>query len=211
MGGRRRHRTRTRRVVGAVLGTAGIVLALVVAGVVGVAIAASRAPWPASAPPSFAMPACPAADPVTVGDVVVPRGPVAGYCQDRLVNAAQVIRAAESLGIGTRTQTVGVMTAIGESGLVNLNYGDAAGPDSRGLFQQRDNGAWGTYAERMDPYTAALHFFQKAIKVPGWQTMAPTELAHTVQRNADPDYYAQYWPDAEQVVTALTGQSVPSG
>ncbi|AYG02236.1 hypothetical protein [Gryllotalpicola protaetiae] len=192
--------------MGAVLGTAGLVVVLIVAGVVGIAIAAGNAASQASAPPASLGPQCPAADPVTVGDVVVPRGPVAGYCQDRLVNAAQVIRAAESLGIGTRTQTIGVMTAIGESGLVNLDHGDAAGPDSRGLFQQRDNGAWGTYAERMDPYTAALHFFQKAITVPGWQTMAPTQLAHTVQRNADPDYYAQYWPDAEQVVAALTGQ-----
>ncbi|GAA4178702.1 hypothetical protein GCM10022287_29490 [Gryllotalpicola koreensis] len=176
---------------------------LVVAGVVGVAIAASKAQPQASDSPAFALPACPAADPVTVGDIVVPRGPVAGYCQARLVNAAQVIRAAQSLGIGTHTQAVGVMTAIGESGLVNLDYGDAAGPDSRGLFQQRDNGAWGTYAERMDPYTAALHFFQKAIRVPGWQTMEPTALAHAVQRNADPGYYAKYWPEAEQIVAAL--------
>lgn len=207
MGKRGRRRKSTRRVVGAVLGTAAAIVALVVAGVVGVAIAASTAPSQASDSPTFNLPACPAADPVTVGDVIVPRGPVAGFCQDRLVNAAQVIRAAESLGIGARTQTVGVMTAIGESGLVNLDYGDAAGPDSRGLFQQRDNGAWGTYAERMDPYTAAVHFFQKAITVPGWQTMTPTQLAHTVQRNADPDYYAQYWPEAEQIVAALSPES----
>ncbi|GAA4188378.1 hypothetical protein GCM10022288_14680 [Gryllotalpicola kribbensis] len=185
------------------LGAAGLVVALVVAGVVGVAIAASRPQPQASASP--VLPACPAADPVTVGGIVVPRGPVAGFCQAELVNAAQVMNAARSLGIGTHTQAVGVMTAIGESGLRNLDYGDAAGPDSRGLFQQRDNGAWGTLAERMDPYTAALHFFQKAIRVPGWQTMEPTLLAHAVQRNADAGYYAQYWPQAEQIVAALSG------
>lgn len=148
--------------------------------------------------------ACPAAPSVAVGDIVVPRGPIAGFCQDQLVNAAHIIAAARSLGIGTHTQTVGVMTAIGESHLRNLGYGDFAGPDSRGLFQQRDNGAWGTLAERMDPYTAALHFFQRAITVPGWQTMAPSELAHAVQANSDAGYYAQYWPAAEQVVAALS-------
>jgi hypothetical protein len=207
MSGRRRGRSRKRRsaawrAVYALLGIAGLVVALVVVGVVGVAIAANRPQPQASVAP--ALPECPAADPVTVGSVVVPRGPVAGFCQDRLLNAAQIINAARSLGIGTRTQAVGVMTAIGETGLRNLDYGDAAGPDSRGLFQQRDNGAWGTLAERMDPYTAALHFFQKAIRVPGWQTMQPNDLAHAVQRNADPGYYTQYWPAAEQIVAALS-------
>lgn len=169
-----------------------------IAGISGLANAENAPPVGASAAP-----ACPPADPVTVGAIVVPRGPVAGFCQDRLVNAAQVMNAARSLGIGTHTQAVGVMTAIGESGLRNLDYGDAAGPDSRGLFQQRDNGAWGTLADRMDPYTAALHFFQKAISVPGWQTMSPSELAHDVQANADPGYYAQYWGAAQQIVAAL--------
>jgi hypothetical protein len=150
-------------------------------------------------------PSCPPADPVTVGDIVVPAGPVAGFCQPELVNAAHVMNAARAWGIGTRTQTVGVMTAIGESGLRNLDYGDAAGPDSRGLFQQRDNGAWGTLAERMDPYTAASHFFEKLIQVDGWRTMSPTLLAHAVQVNSDPYHYDKYWDDAVAIVAALGG------
>ncbi|WIE55725.1 hypothetical protein [Curtobacterium sp. MCBD17_003] len=152
---------------------------------------------------------CPAVPAKTVGGMVVPRGPVAGYCQDRLVNAAYVIEAAQSLGIGPHTQAVGVMTAMGESGLVDLDHGDAAGPDSRGLFQQRDNGAWGTYAQRMDPYTAATMFFRKLVSIPGWKTMTPTQAAHAVQVNADPDHYARYWPGAVQIVERLTGEDVP--
>lgn len=152
---------------------------------------------------------CPPAASKTIGGVVVPRGPVAGYCQDRLVNAAYVIEAAQSLGIGPHTQAVGVMTAIGESGLQNLDHGDAAGPDSRGLFQQRDNGAWGTYEQRMDPYTAASMFYAKLVKVPGWKTMTPTQMAHAVQVNADPEHYAKSWPAAKAVVEGLTGQDVP--
>jgi len=153
-----------------------------------------------SAPP----PACPDVAPVTVGDVTVPAGPVAGYCQDRLLNAAQVVLAARSLGIGEHTQAIGVMTAMGESSLVNVDHGDAAGPDSRGLFQQRDNGAWGTYEERMDPYTAALHFFEELVSIPGWKELSPTEAAHAVQVNADPDHYARWWPEAQEVVAALS-------
>lgn len=150
-----------------------------------------------------AAPACPTAAPATVGTIVVPAGPVAGFCQPELIMAAHIMNAARAQGIGARTQAVGVMTAIGETRLRNLDHGDAAGPDSRGLFQQRDNGAWGTLADRMDPDTAASHFFAKLVTIPGWQTMAPTDLAHAVQVNADPGYYAQYWREAQTIVAAL--------
>ena len=146
---------------------------------------------------------CPTVDPVAVGAITVPAGPVAGYCQDRLVNAALIMDAGSDLGIGTHTQTVGVMTALGESGLRVLDHGDAAGADSRGLFQQRDNGAWGTLADRMDPYVSAQNFFTKLTKVAGWKEMEPTLLAHAVQVNADPDHYAAYWARAETIVAAL--------
>jgi hypothetical protein len=152
---------------------------------------------------------CPTAADKTVDGMVVPAGPVAGYCQPQLENAASIIAAAKALGIGPHTQAVGVMTAIGESNLVDLNHGDSAGPDSRGLFQQRDNGAWGTLADRMDPYTSATMFFDKLVSIPGWRTMTPTEAAHAVQVNADPDHYTKYWSRAKAVVQALTGETVP--
>jgi len=144
-------------------------------------------------------------DPVMVGGIEVPAGPVAGYCQDRLINAAWIMEAAKAQGIGKHTQAIGVMTAMGESSLRNIDHGDAVGPDSRGLFQQRDNGAWGTYAERMDPYTAASRFFSKLVAIPGWKELSPTEAAHAVQINADPDHYTPWFPAAEQVVAVLSG------
>jgi hypothetical protein len=159
----------------------------------------------ASAGPSRTAVVCPAADPVKVGDISVPAGPVAGFCQDRLVNAAHVMNAARDLDLGTHTQAVGVMTAIGESGLRVLDYGDSAGADSRGLFQQRDNGAWGSLADRMDPFISAHNFFVKVTDVPGWRTMDPSLLAHSVQVNSDPNHYSASWTDAEAIVAALSG------
>lgn len=123
----------------------------------------------------------------------------------QISNAAQVILAASDLGFDAHGQTIAVMTAIGESTLNNVDFGDKAGPDSRGLFQQRANGAWGTYAERMNPRTAATSFLKVLAQVPGWQQMAPTQAAHTVQRNADPNHYTRYWADAVLIVATLGG------
>jgi hypothetical protein len=185
------------------------VVAIGIGVIVVIVIAVNSLSGAARSATAEAVPTCPDVASKTVGGIVVPAGPVAGFCQDRLVNAAYVIEAAQALGIGPHTQAVGVMTAIGESSLVNLDHGDAAGPDSRGLFQQRDNGAWGTYEQRMDPYTAASMFYAKLVKVPGWKTMTPTEVAHAVQINSDPEHYAKFWPEAKAVVEGLTGETVP--
>ena len=132
---------------------------------------------------------------------------VGGYGPDRLANAAAIIDAAKALGLSVRDQTIGVMTAMGESSLTVADHGDTAGPDSRGLFQQRANGAWGSLADRMDPTVSATSFFTKLAGVQGRDSLAPTLVAHVVQRNADPQHYAKYWDDAVAVVTRLTGAS----
>jgi hypothetical protein len=154
------------------------------------------------------IPACPKVPDVVVGTISVPAGPVAGYCQPELENAAEIIRAAQSYGLSEQGEEIGVMTAIGESSLRNVTYGDAAGPDSRGLFQQRSN--YGALADRMDPYTAARAFFLRMQGIVNWQSLTPTQVAHTVQGNADPDYYTKYFPTAVLVVTELNAHALPS-
>jgi hypothetical protein len=152
---------------------------------------------------------CAAAGPaVRVDPAAVPDGPVAGYAGEQLANAAAIVNAAHDLGLDTCAQVVGVMTAMGESSLRVLDRGDAAGPDSRGLFQQRDNGAWGSYADRMDPTTSATNFFRALQEVPDWPSLPPTIAAHRTQRNADPYHYARWWDDAVEVVSALAGRPV---
>ncbi|MBC7763483.1 MAG: hypothetical protein H7201_17190 [Candidatus Saccharibacteria bacterium] len=178
------------------------VVAALLAVVLGASVVVGTGYFARNSPAASARACAPVAQ-VMVGKIIVPAGPIAGYCQDRLINAAYVMMAARSLGIGPHTQAIGVMTALGESGLRVLDHGDAAGADSRGLFQQRDNGAWGTYADRMDPYTSALNFFRKLVSIPGWKDLSPGEAAHTVQVNADPQHYDPYLPRAEAIVAAL--------
>ncbi|WP_104081097.1 hypothetical protein [Cryobacterium sp. Y11] len=137
--------------------------------------------------------------PATVADLE----PVAGYSGDQLVNAAAIITAGAAAGVNVKGQTLAVMTSMGESGLRNIEYGDLAGPDSRGLFQQRDT--WGTLAQRLNPTVSAGFFFQRLVKIPNWETLTPTAAAHAVQINADPDHYAPYYAPAKSVVAALVG------
>jgi hypothetical protein len=140
---------------------------------------------------------------VGVDESKLPKVAVAGYQGEQLKNAALVINAGKALGLSARGQTIGVMTAMGESGLRILDHGDGPGPDSRGLFQQRDNGAWGSYQDRMNPMTSATNFFKALQKVSGWEQLEPTTAAHRVQRNADPFHYQSFWPEAVEVVAAL--------
>ncbi len=148
---------------------------------------------------------CSAGAPVGGGPGAALPNSIGRFSGQQVVNAAQVIIAANDLGIDLRGQSIGMMTAIGESNLVNVNYGDVAGPDSRGLFQQRANGAWGSYSDRMNPRIAATSFFRALLGVPGWETMAPTLAAHAVQRNANPYYYTPYWNEGVQIVGVLSG------
>lgn len=143
----------------------------------------------------------------------VPNGPIAGYAHEQLVNAAHIMSAAADLGLTLRDQQIGVMTAMGESSLRVLDYGDGVGPDSRGLFQQRDNGAWGSYSDRMDPYISSLSFFRVLMTIEGREALEPTLVANAVQRNADPYHYSRFWEPAGQVVQALrngtSGEATP--
>lgn len=128
---------------------------------------------------------------------------IGGYSGEQLVNAGHIVQAGLDRGLDEWELSVAVMTAIGESSLVNIDYGDEAGPDSRGLFQQRSS--WGTEEQRMHPPTAAGFFYDALVEVPGYRDLAPTIAAHRTQRNADPFHYEQHWPTAARIVAAITG------
>ncbi|HPA81791.1 MAG TPA: peptidoglycan DD-metalloendopeptidase family protein [Thermoanaerobaculales bacterium] len=129
---------------------------------------------------------------------------VGAYQGEKVLNAAYVIKAGQALGLDAKSITIGVMTAMGESSLRVLDYGDGAGPDSRGLFQQRANGAWGSYSDRMDPTISSTNFFKALMQVPNYLSLEPTIAAHKTQRNADPYYYTPFWAPAVEMVSVLT-------
>lgn len=129
---------------------------------------------------------------------------VEGYTEEQLKNAAAIMGAGKALDLSVKGQMISVMVSLGESGLRVLDTGDGAGPDSRGLFQQRDNGAWGSYADRMNPTTSATNFIKALKGVAGWELLEPTIAGNRVQRNADPYHYQRYWPEAVKLVQALS-------
>ncbi|MFJ6272117.1 M23 family metallopeptidase [Pseudarthrobacter oxydans] len=144
-----------------------------------------------------------------------PSSTVAGFDGEQMKNAAAIMKAAADLKLPVAAQLIGVQAAIGESTLRVIDFGDGAGPDSRGLFQQRANGSWGSYEDRMDPHTSATNFFKALQNVQGWETLEPTIAIHRTQRNADPHHYTRFRGQATQIVKALGGESAslvdPSG
>ena len=132
-----------------------------------------------------------------------PARTVDGYGPDQLKIAATIITVGQQMSVPPHGQALALMVAIGESGLRNLDHGDAVDNTTIGVFQQ--GAGYGTVAQRMDPATAAAAFYTRMLQVPDWQTTAPTLVAHAVQINADPNHYAPFWSPAEQVLAALTG------
>lgn len=98
--------------------------------------------------------------------------------------------------VPARGQIVALATALQESGLRNLDYGDR---DSLGLFQQRPSQGWGTATEIRDPVHASTKFYEALLKVSGWQSMTVTQAAQAVQKSGYPEAYAKWEP----LVTAL--------
>lgn len=108
---------------------------------------------------------------------------------DFVMDAEQEANAQTILGVAKsmfpseqqrRAAIIALATARQESGLRSIDYGDQAGPDSRGLFQQRDS--WGPLELRMNPAGAAGLFYKRLTTVAGWQTMSLGEAAWQVQR-----------------------------
>ncbi|MEV7393412.1 NlpC/P60 family protein [Streptomyces sp. NPDC091215] len=115
---------------------------------------------------------------------------------EQVPNAATIVATGLSLDVPAKGQIIALATAMQESRLRNLNYGDR---DSLGLFQQRPSQGWGSAQQIRDPVYASEQFYQHLLKVDGWQQMTVTQAAQAVQKSALPDAYAQW----ESLATAL--------
>lgn len=126
---------------------------------------------------------------------------------DQTANASLITAISVRRGLPPRAASIALATAMQESRLRNINYGDEAGPDSRGLFQQRPSQGWGTEAQVMDPVYASNAFYDGLVKIPAYETMEVTQAAQAVQRSAFPRAYAQHEAMGRAFASALTGHS----
>ncbi|KAA8820581.1 cobalt transporter [Bifidobacterium rousetti] len=118
-------------------------------------------------------------------------------------NASHITAIAIGRGLQDHAATVAIATAMQESKLVNLDYGDL---DSVGLFQQRPSQGWGTLEQLMDETYATNAFYDGLVKVANWQTIPVEDAAQAVQRSGYPDLYAQWDGMARAWASALTGE-----
>jgi len=129
------------------------------------------------------------------------------FTPEQSANAATITAVALKRGLPPRAATIANATAIQESKLQNLRFGDR---DSLGLFQQRPSQGWGTPAQILDPVHAANAFYDALIKIDGYQSMEITKVAQMVQRSATPQAYADHEQEGRILASTLSGQS-PAG
>jgi hypothetical protein len=126
---------------------------------------------------------------------------------DQAVNASLITAVAVQRGLPPRAASIALATAMQESKLRNIGHGDQAGPDSRGLFQQRPSQGWGTEAQVMDPYYAANAFYDALEKIPDYESLEITDAAQRVQRSAYPRAYAEHEGMGRSFASGFTGQT----
>ncbi|CAO1651384.1 LysM repeat-containing protein [Salinibacterium sp. NYA9b] len=126
-------------------------------------------------------------------------------------NAEVIIQVGRDLGVSDYGITIALATAMQESSLRNLTWGDR---DSVGLFQQRPSSGWGTVSQLTTPSYAAKLFYggpsnpnkgitRGLLEISGWQNMSVTKAAQAVQISAHPDAYAKWETSARSWLEQL--------
>ena len=126
---------------------------------------------------------------------------------EQTANAATITAIALKRGLPARAATIANATAIQESKLRNIKFGDR---DSLGLFQQRPSQGWGTEKQILDPVYATNKFYDALIKIDGYEGMDITKVAQLVQRSAFPEAYADHEQEGRILASTLAGHS-PGG
>lgn len=126
--------------------------------------------------------------------------PSTGLDGEQIASAQVIIRVGRELGVSDRGIAIALGTAMQESWLLNLDWGDR---DSLGLFQQRPSTGWGTPEQVSDPDRAARTFYggphdpnghttRGLLDIDGWESLSFADAAQAVQISAYPDRYAQW-------------------
>lgn len=127
------------------------------------------------------------------------------WSKEQMANAITIYNVGIRMGMSSRDIQIGLITALTESGMRNLNYGDR---DSLGIFQQRPSQGWGTVAQVTDPVYASQKFFS-ALKGLGDKRygMSMGAAAQAVQRSAFPDRYASHLGEVRNSWPTLQGKA----
>ena len=181
------------------------------------AVLATKAPAANPAPVTQA--SAPAQAPAPAPEATASGGvgqPVAGSItplnDERRANAQVIISVGRELGVPDYGIVIALATAMQESSLRNINWGDR---DSVGLYQQRPSSGWGSVEQIMDAGYATRLFFggpqnpnkgktRGLLDITNWQSMTLTEAAQRVQISAFPKAYAKWEPSAWAWLYELT-------
>ncbi len=136
---------------------------------------------------------------------------VAGLNDEMAGHARTIIQVGRELGVPDYGIVIALATAMQESSLRNLNWGDR---DSVGLFQQRPSSGWGSVEQLTTPTHAARLFYggpsnpnrgytRGLLDIRGWESMALTQAAQAVQISGHPDAYAKWEQSARSWFAAL--------
>ena len=160
------------------------------------------------------LPAAPPPPAAAAPGVTTPSGPPSGggtitpLTSEMRGHALTIIQVGRQLGVPDYGIVIALATAMQESTLRNLSWGDR---DSVGLFQQRPSSGWGTAADLQVPSHAARLFYvgrsgytRGLLDIPGWQGMTLTQAAQAVQISAYPNHYAKWEASAWAWLYELT-------
>ena len=150
--------------------------------------------------------AAPAAAPAPAAAASVP-----GLDAEQAANARLIIQIGRELGVSDRGIAIALATAMVESWVRNLDWGDR---DSLGLYQQRPSTGWGSPEEIRDAARSIRVFYggpsdpngnrtRGLLDVRGWEGMGFAQAAQAVQRSAFPDRYAAWEGAAYQWIATL--------
>lgn len=122
------------------------------------------------------------------------------WSAEQLNNAKVIAAVGREMKMSSRDILIAIMTAMQESGLRNLRYGDR---DSQGLFQQRPSQGWGTVEQVTNPLYASRKFFTVLQGVKNRNRLSLTQAAQAVQRSGFPDAYAKHEASARRLLNRI--------
>lgn len=156
---------------------------------------------------SLVIAAAPVAAPAPAAVTTAPPAQLfANLDAEQVANASIIIRVGRDLGAPDRAIAIALATAMVESSMRNLSWGDR---DSLGLFQQRPSMGWGTPEQAVDPDRSTRVFYggssdpngqasRGLLDIPGWESLRFTDAAQAVQISAYPERYGQWETQAHQ-------------